>query len=88
MRPTLLRPPYGEYDDHVIAAIRSMGIEPIQWDVGEFVRAGDALTDTLSEKQKEIFEYYMTAQREVNVITDCETFALLSSLAQRSCWMC
>ena len=33
VRPTLLRPPYGEYDDHVIAAIRSLGIEPIQWDV-------------------------------------------------------
>ena len=32
-RPTLVRPPYGEYDDHVIAAIRSMGMEPIQWDV-------------------------------------------------------
>ena len=24
---------HGEYDDHVIAAIRSMGMEPIQWDV-------------------------------------------------------
>ena len=31
--PTLLRCPYGEYDDHVIAAVRSMGMEPIQWDV-------------------------------------------------------
>lgn len=27
------RCPYGEYDDHVISAIRSMGMEPIQWDV-------------------------------------------------------
>ena len=33
VHPTLLRPPYGEYDDHVITAIRSMGMEPIQWDV-------------------------------------------------------
>ena len=33
VRPTLFRPPYGEYDDHVIAATRSLGIEPIQWDV-------------------------------------------------------
>ena len=33
VRPTLIRPPYGEYDDHVIAAIRSIGMEPIQWDV-------------------------------------------------------
>jgi hypothetical protein len=31
--PTLFRPPYGEYDDHVISAVRSMGMEPIQWDV-------------------------------------------------------
>ena len=31
--PALFRCPYGEYDDHVIAAIRSMGMEPIQWDV-------------------------------------------------------
>lgn len=31
--PTLMRPPYGEYDDKVISAVRSMGMEPIQWDV-------------------------------------------------------
>ena len=36
----------------------------------ELVKARDALTDTLSEKQKEMFEDYMTAQREVNVLTD------------------
>ena len=42
----------------------------------ELVKAGDALTDTLTEKQKEMFEDYMTAQREVNVLTDCETFCL------------
>ena len=33
VRPTLFRPPYGEYDDHVITATRSLGLEPIQWDV-------------------------------------------------------
>ena len=32
-RPTLFRPPFGEYDDHVITTVRGMGIEPIQWDV-------------------------------------------------------
>ena len=31
--PTLIRRPYGEYDDHVISAVRSLGMEPIQWDV-------------------------------------------------------
>ena len=36
----------------------------------ELVKAGDALTDTLTEKQKGMFEDYMTAQREVNVLTD------------------
>ena len=33
VRPSLIRPPYGEYDDNVITAIRSIGMEPIQWDV-------------------------------------------------------
>jgi glutamyl/glutaminyl-tRNA synthetase len=40
----------------------------------DLVKAGDALTDTLTENQKEMFEDYITAQREVNVLTDCETF--------------
>lgn len=31
--PTLFRAPYGEYDDHVIAALDSMGMYTIQWDV-------------------------------------------------------
>ena len=44
----------------------------------EVVKAGDALTDTLTEKQKEMFEDYMTAQREVNVLTNCETFLYTS----------
>ena len=33
VRPTLIRPPYGAYNDTVIATIRSLGMEPIQWDV-------------------------------------------------------
>ena len=33
VRPILFRCPYGEYDDHVINATRSIGMEPIQWDV-------------------------------------------------------
>ena len=47
------------------------------------VRAGDALTDTLTEKQKETFEDYMTAQREVSVLTDCETFIYSFRLAAK-----
>ena len=49
----------------------------------EVVRAGDALTDTLTEKQKEMFEDYMTAQREVSVLTDCETFIYSFRLAAK-----
>lgn len=33
VHPTLFRPPYGEYDDKVITAVRSINMEPIQWDV-------------------------------------------------------
>ena len=31
--PTLFRCPYGEYDDHVISAIRGMGMTVVQWNV-------------------------------------------------------
>jgi len=33
IRPTLFRPPYGEYDDNVISTISSMKMQTIQWDV-------------------------------------------------------
>ena len=33
VNPTLIRPPYGDYDDNSIRAIRALGMEPIQWDV-------------------------------------------------------
>ena len=32
-RPTLFRCPYGEYDDHVVSAVNSMGMHVIQWNV-------------------------------------------------------
>ena len=49
----------------------------------DLVKAGDALTDTLTEKQKEMFKDYMTAQREVSVLTDCETFIYAFRLAAK-----
>ena len=49
----------------------------------EVVKAGGALTDSLTEEQKELFEDYMTAQREVNVLTDCETFIYAFRLAAK-----
>ena len=33
VRPKLVRLPYGDYDDRSISAVRSIGMEPIQWDV-------------------------------------------------------
>ena len=33
VRPTLFRCPYGEYDDHVINAVNSLGMTAVQWDV-------------------------------------------------------
>ena len=51
--------------------------------LNEVVKAGDELIGTLTEKQKEMFEDYMTAQREVNVLIDCETFIYSFRLASR-----
>lgn len=33
VRPTLVRLPYGDYDDNSITAVRSIDMEPVQWDV-------------------------------------------------------
>jgi len=33
VRPTLFRPPYGEYDDNVVSTLKSMDMYTIQWDV-------------------------------------------------------
>ena len=33
VRPTLLRFPYGDYNDNAVNAVRSLGMEPIQWSV-------------------------------------------------------
>ena len=40
VRPTLIRLPYGDYDDNSIRTIRSMGMEPIQWDVEPLATVG------------------------------------------------
>lgn len=51
--PTLIRCPYGEYDDHVISAIRSMGMEPIQWDVDSLDWEGLRRADDLQARHLE-----------------------------------
>ena len=38
------------------------------------VEAGDTLSKSLTAEQKKLFEEYMDAQREVNILTDCEPF--------------
>ena len=40
----------------------------------EAVKASDALTDTLNEEQRKLFDAYTEAQREVSILTDAETF--------------
>ena len=39
-RPTLFRCPYGEYDDHVIQAISSLGMTAVQWDADPLAAVG------------------------------------------------
>jgi len=55
VRPTLFRPPYGEYDDHVITTTRAAGLEPIQWDVDSLdwkdLSAGDITKRVTSKVQ-------------------------------------
>ena len=47
------------------------------------MEANDALNETLDDEQSELFEEFMTAQREVNVLTDCETFCYAFKLSAR-----
>ena len=47
------------------------------------MEANDALNETLDDEQSELFEEFMTAQREVNVLTDCETFCYAVKLGAR-----
>ena len=49
----------------------------------EVVKVGDTLTESLNEKQKALFKDYMTAQREVTVLTDCETFCYAFKLGAK-----
>ena len=50
----------------------------------ELVKVGDTLTDGLNEEQKELFEAFMDAQREVTVLTDCETFCYAFKLGAKT----
>lgn len=47
------------------------------------VKVGDQLTESLNAEQKQLFEDFMDAQREVTVLTDCETFCLAFKLGAK-----
>ena len=49
----------------------------------EVVKVGDALTASLNEEEKTLFEDFMDAQREVTVLTDCETFCYAFKLGAK-----
>lgn len=67
VRPTLIRPPYGEYDDNVISAIRSIGMEPIQWDVD--VSQTDSSSWSISHFRAENALYMGIGETAVRVTT-------------------
>ena len=65
VRPTLFRPPYGEYDDHVVLATRALGMEPIQWDV-------DVSHTTASRWPSMVFaNVYDKKQQRQGVLSPC-----------------
>lgn len=49
----------------------------------EVIKVGDTLTESLNGEQKALFEDYLTAQREVTVLTDCETFCYAFKLGAK-----
>ena len=55
VRPTLVRLPYGDYDDNSVNAVRSIGMEPIQWDVDSLdwkdLSAGEIIQRVTSKVQ-------------------------------------
>ena len=49
----------------------------------ELVKVGDTLTESLNEEHKALFEDFMAAQREITVLTDCETFCYAFKLGAK-----
>lgn len=44
-KPTLLRPPYGDYNNTVIQTLRGIGMEPIQWSIDSLDWKGISATE-------------------------------------------
>ena len=84
VRPTLIRCPFGEYDDHVISTIRSIGMEPIQWDVEELKLKGTApswcyafLTNDFQQKNR------ASPKKSVHFAITSELLASITSMILR-----
>ncbi len=50
VRPTLIRPPYGDYDDCVIEAAESIGMTVIQWSVDSLDWKENATADSIAKR--------------------------------------
>lgn len=48
--PTLIRPPYGDYDNHVIEAVEQAGMYCIQWDVDSLDWKDSATPENIAER--------------------------------------
>ena len=49
----------------------------------EVVKVSDVLMASLNKDEKKLFEDFMDAQREVSVLTDCETFCYAFKLGAK-----
>lgn len=50
VRPTLIRCPYGDYNDSVVNTVRSLGMEPIQWSVDSLDWQDSATADSIYQR--------------------------------------
>ncbi len=68
VRPTLVRFPYGDYDDNSIAAARSIGMEPIQWDVDTLstaeIHCGPACSTQVALSRQTLFSHRFPLSRQ------------------------
>lgn len=50
VRPTLIRCPYGDYNDSVVNTVRSLNMEPIQWSVDSLDWQDSATADSIYQR--------------------------------------
>ena len=54
VRPTLFRPPYGDYDDEVVLTARNEGYEVIQWSVDSLDWKNKGVQDLVSRSTRKV----------------------------------